>query len=121
MLGGEPVDDTTTLINDDTFLTADLIRTVIDTATDANDHISGNGAFDIVIGGGNDDALPLTASAVPQIDADTETLHGDENDDILIGDYVRMVLIDGVVRSVLSADRTDGGTDIIYGEGGQLP
>ena len=41
VLGGEPVDDTTALTNDDTFLTVDHIRTTIEATTDDTDSIQG--------------------------------------------------------------------------------
>ena len=108
VLGGEPVDDTTTLTNDDDFMTADFIRTVIDEATDAYDLINAHEANDIVLGGGN-------ARDTDEV----ETIVADQGDDIVVGDYGHVTLIDGVVRIIETTDRVDGGSDLIYGNTGQ--
>jgi hypothetical protein len=119
VLGGEPVDDTAILGSDDEFLTADLIRTVIDLANDGNDNILGNESDDIILGGGNENALSGAKSTVLINGSNVETIHGGSGNDFIIGDYGQVGLTAGLGMIAAVTENTLGGSETILGGSGE--
>ena len=81
--------------------TLDSIRT-LDVHLGAADTISGNAGDDIVLGGTGGD----------WVDAG-------ENDDLVLGDHGVLLLSAGVLREIKTTERTEGGSDTVFGGTGQ--
>ena len=104
LIGGAPVEHIMDLVGDSDFQTPDLLHTVINSATDDNDQITSLGSNDIIIGGGNDvseEASPL------------EAIVAGDGDNIVLGDYGKVVLRNSLPILIASTDAPMGGADQI--------
>ena len=116
VLGGAPVDTTSSLTNDPNFQTPDFIRTVRASSTDANDLISGHRGNDIILAGGN--GILAGGQPVEKVYGNSAAPDGSgyNDSDVVIGDYGTIALYQGGVLTAASTDFEFGGNDTIFGD-----
>ena len=96
-----------------------LLVVTVDVTIGGNDTIHGSGVpsnepdNDLIFGGGNNGFVLLSQGT-----AVADTIFGDEGDDILFGDFGRVIYTDGLPTLIETIDTDHGGDDLIVGDAG---